>query len=64
MTAYPDGSTDDTSEKIDAISNALFLGGEMYVVVCRDCEAFFWTRMLQTGSKWRELCPSCLADHL
>lgn len=32
--------------------------------VCRECSYLFSTRQPDKGTKWTQLCPSCLQDHL
>lgn len=59
---YTDGSTDDLSEDLDVIADALAAPGAStrFLRNCRDCGGSFWSDTDQVGSKWLELCPGCL----
>lgn len=36
----------------------------IYERECRDCGHLFSTKQPDTGTKWSQLCPSCLQDQL
>lgn len=53
---YPDGGTDETTEALDVLADAL----SGYVRRCRECGAEFHARVPSAGSKWTDCCGPCL----
>lgn len=60
-TRYTDGSTDELSEALDVIADALAAPADprSKITVCRECMAVFSTT-IDSASKWGTVCTPCL----